>query len=172
MRLKWLHALSNRLLWYACFNNFLIAQCFILRRFYHPAERYIWMRNRNSELTYSTFQLKFSPLVNKMRSHFLFLVIDKSWTSFYHLVVRLMRPTDLQQVVPTNLISSARNESLKARCNLLWTESITLVGTTCSLLPSSTWEQDDNNLFQNYIDLARTISRTFLYIFQTHSRTS
>ena len=36
-------------------------------------------------------------LVNKMCSHCLFPVINKSC---YHLVTRLMRPTDSQQVVP------------------------------------------------------------------------
>jgi hypothetical protein len=39
-------------------------------------------------------------------------VVDKSGTSCYHLVTRLMRPTDSQQVVPTSLISSARNKLL------------------------------------------------------------
>jgi hypothetical protein len=51
-------------------------------------------------------------LVNKMCSHCLFPVVDKSGTSCYHLVTRLMRPTDLQQVVLTSLISSARNQLL------------------------------------------------------------
>jgi hypothetical protein len=51
---------------------------------------------------------KKSHLPTKMRSHCLFPVVDKSGTSCYHLVTRLMRPTDLQQVVPTSLISSAR----------------------------------------------------------------
>jgi hypothetical protein len=52
----------------------------------------------------------FSQLINKMCSHCLFPVVDKSGTSYYHLVTRLMRPTDSQQVVPTSLISSARNK--------------------------------------------------------------
>jgi hypothetical protein len=43
----------------------------------------------------------------KMRSHCLFAVVDKSGTSCYQLVTRLMRPTDSQQVVSTSLISSA-----------------------------------------------------------------
>jgi hypothetical protein len=50
-----------------------------------------------------------SQVVNKMC---LFPVVDKSGTSCYHLVTRLMRPTDSQQVVPTSLISSARNKLL------------------------------------------------------------
>jgi hypothetical protein len=53
-----------------------------------------------------------SQLVNKMCSQCLFPVFDKSGTSCYHLVTRLMRPTDSQQVVPTSLISSARNKFL------------------------------------------------------------
>ena len=53
-----------------------------------------------------------SQLVNKMCSHCLFPVVDKSGTSCYHLGTRLMRPTDSQQVVPTSLISSARNKLL------------------------------------------------------------
>ena len=50
-------------------------------------------------------------LVNKICQHCLFPV-DKYGTSCYHLVARLMRPTDSQQVVPTILISSARNKLL------------------------------------------------------------
>jgi hypothetical protein len=46
---------------------------------------------------------KISQLVNKMCSHCLFPVVDKSGTSCYHLVTRLMRPTDSQQVVPTRI---------------------------------------------------------------------
>jgi hypothetical protein len=38
--------------------------------------------------------VKSSQLVNKMCSHCLFPVVDKSGTSCYHLVTRLMRPTD------------------------------------------------------------------------------
>jgi hypothetical protein len=44
--------------------------------------------------------------------HSFFPVVDKSGTSCYHLVTRLTRPTDSQQVVPTSLISSARNKLL------------------------------------------------------------
>jgi hypothetical protein len=51
---------------------------------------------------------KKSHFPTKMRSHCLFPVVDKSGTSCYHLVTRVMRPTDSQQVVPTSLISSAR----------------------------------------------------------------
>ncbi len=40
------------------------------------------------------------------------IVEHKSGTSCYHLVTRLMRPTDSQQVVPTSLITSARNKLL------------------------------------------------------------
>jgi hypothetical protein len=38
--------------------------------------------------------VKIAQLVNKMCSHCLFPVVDKSGTSCYHLVTRLMRPTD------------------------------------------------------------------------------
>jgi hypothetical protein len=38
--------------------------------------------------------VKSSQLVNKMCSHCLFRVVDKSGTSCYHLVTRLTRPTD------------------------------------------------------------------------------
>jgi hypothetical protein len=48
----------------------------------------------------------------------LFPVVEKSGTSCYHLVTRLMRPTDSQQVVPTSLISSA--------CNKLFNKLITI----------------------------------------------
>ena len=58
----------------------------------------------------STSRVKISQLVNKICSHCLFPVVDKSGTSCYHLVTRLMRPTESQQVVPTSLISSARNK--------------------------------------------------------------
>jgi hypothetical protein len=66
----------------------------------------------------------------------LFPVVDKSGTSCYHLATRLMRPTDSQQVVPTSLISSARNKLLtywwrQSRSNLLRAACISLVGTTC-----------------------------------------
>ena len=37
----------------------------------------------------------------------LFPVVDKSGTSYSHLLKRLTRPTDSQQVVPTSLISFA-----------------------------------------------------------------
>ena len=44
-------------------------------------------------------------------------VVDKSGTSCYHLLTRVMRPTDSQQVVPTSLISGlisyARNKLLR-----------------------------------------------------------
>ena len=43
---------------------------------------------------------------------FLFQIFDKSKTSCYHLVTRLMRPTDLQQAVSTTRNKSARNKLL------------------------------------------------------------
>ena len=41
--------------------------------------------------------IKISQLVNKMCSHCLFPVVDKSGTSCYHLVTMLMTVTDSQQ---------------------------------------------------------------------------
>ena len=61
---------------------------------------------------------------------------DKSETSFYHLVARLMTVTDLLQVFPTRLIQAVRNKLLRA-CrhqlvnNLLRADDIRLVGKTC-----------------------------------------
>jgi hypothetical protein len=51
-----------------------------------------------------------------MCSHCLFPVVDKSGTSCYHLVTRLSRLTDSRQVVPTSLISSARNKLSTSWC--------------------------------------------------------
>jgi hypothetical protein len=61
---------------------------------------------------------------------------DKSGTSCYHLVTRLMTVTDLLQVVPTRLIQAVRNKLLRACChqlvnNVLRADVIRLVGTTC-----------------------------------------
>ena len=61
---------------------------------------------------------------------------DKSGTSCYHLVTRLMTVTDLLQVVPTRLIQAVRNKLLRACChqlvnNLLRADDIRHVGTTC-----------------------------------------
>ena len=61
---------------------------------------------------------------------------DKSGTSCYHLVTRLMTVTDLLQVVPTRLIQAVRNKLLRACChqlvnNVLRADDIRLVGTTC-----------------------------------------
>jgi hypothetical protein len=96
----------------------------------------LFVRSRQ-QTSFGFLRLKISQFVNKMCSHCLFPVVDKSGTSCYHLVTRLMRPTDSQQVVPTSLISSARNKLLtswwqQARSNLLRTACISLVGTTCS----------------------------------------
>jgi hypothetical protein len=80
---------------------------------------------------------KISHRVNKMCSHCLFPLVDESGTSCYHLATMLTRPTDSQQVIPTSLISSARNKLLtswyqQARSNLLQKSCIIFVGTTCS----------------------------------------
>jgi hypothetical protein len=61
---------------------------------------------------------------------------DKSGTSWYHLVTRLMTVTDLLQVVPTRLIQAVRNKLLRACChqlvnNLSRADDIGLIETTC-----------------------------------------
>jgi hypothetical protein len=61
---------------------------------------------------------------------------DKSGTSCYHLVTKLMTVTDLLQVVPTRLIQAVRNKLLRACChqlvnNLLRADDIRLVETIC-----------------------------------------
>jgi hypothetical protein len=61
---------------------------------------------------------------------------DKSETSCYHLVTRLMTVTDLLQVAPARLIHAVRNKLLRACChqlvnNLLRADDIRLVGETC-----------------------------------------
>ena len=77
---------------------------------------------------------------------------DKSGTSCYHLVTRLMTVTDLLQVVPTRLIPAVRNKLLRACChqlvnNLLRDISDLLEQLVASLLASSILLEDDNNLF-------------------------
>jgi hypothetical protein len=54
----------------------------------------------------------------KMCSHCLFPVVNKSGTSCYYLVTRLVRPTNSQRLVRTSLISSARNKRLTSSMNL------------------------------------------------------
>ena len=82
---------------------------------------------------------------------------DKSGTSCYHLVTRLITVTDLLQVViPTRLLQAVRNKLLRACChqhvnNLLSAHDIRLVGTACYEsvgLINLVISQDDNNLFQ------------------------
>jgi hypothetical protein len=51
---------------------------------------------------YTRKNLTYMQLVNKMCSHCLFPVVHKSGTSCYHVVKRLMGPTDSQQIVPTS----------------------------------------------------------------------
>jgi hypothetical protein len=75
---------------------------------------------------------------------------DKSGTSCYHLVTRLMTVTDLLQVVPTRLIQAVRNKLLRACCHQL----------VASLLASSTLLQDDNNLFQTFQQLGTSSANT------------
>ena len=49
-------------------------------------------------------------MIGTYRGLIVFVLLDKSGTSCYHLVTRLMRSTDSQEVVPTSLISSARGK--------------------------------------------------------------
>ena len=74
-------------------------------------QEHTWLKLKQSQVSSNKLcqvHLKyFTQFVNKMCSHCLFPVVDKSGTSCYHLVTRLMRQTDSQQVVPTSLISSA-----------------------------------------------------------------
>jgi hypothetical protein len=57
-------------------------------------------------ITMCSLVLRFSLLVPSC--------CDKSGTSCYHLVTRLMTVTDLLQVVPTRLIQAVRNKLLRA----------------------------------------------------------
>jgi hypothetical protein len=88
---------------------------------------------------------------------------DKSGTSCYHLVTRLMTATDLLQVVPTSLIQAVRNKLLRVcchqlvtcrRCQTCWNKF------AASLLASSTLLQDDDNLFQTCQQLGTSSART------------
>jgi hypothetical protein len=67
----------------------------------------------------------------------------------------LTRPTDSQQVVPTSMISSARNKLLtswwqQARIATCYEQPVLVLleQLVANLLPSSTLWQGDNNLFQ------------------------
>jgi hypothetical protein len=61
-------------------------------------------------------------VVKPIQDVFTLLVLsccDKSGTSCYHLVTRLMTVTDLLQVVPTKPIQAVRNKLLRACCHQL-----------------------------------------------------
>ena len=77
-----------------------------------------------------------------MYPQYLFPVVDKSGTSCYHFVTRLMTATDSQQVVPTNLISSSRNndDKLVPTCHEqpVFNSPVGISLVVASLLPSST----------------------------------
>jgi hypothetical protein len=75
---------------------------------------------------------------------------DKSGTSCYSLVTRLMTVADLLQVVPTRLIQAVRNKLLRACCHQFVTR----------LLASSTLLQDDNNLFRTCLQLGTSSANT------------
>jgi hypothetical protein len=62
---------------------------------------------------------------------------DKSGTSCYHIVTRLMTVTDLLQFVPIGRIQAVCNKLLPACChqlvnNLLRADDIRCIGTTCA----------------------------------------
>ncbi len=90
----------------------------------------------------------------------------------YHLVTRLMRVTDLLQVVPTRLIQAVRNKLLRACChqlvnNLLRADEVRLVGTTCCE------SVDLINLFQTCPQLGTSSPNTSvrcLHIYWCHHR--
>ena len=84
---------------------------------------------------------------------------DKSGTSCYHLVTRLMTVTDLLQVVPTRLIQAVRSNKLLTTCYVK-TISDLLEQLDVSLLASSTLLQDDNNLFQTCQQLGTSSANT------------
>ena len=90
---------------------------------------------------------------------------DKSGTSCYHLVTRLMRPTHSQEV-GHSLIQAVSKKLLRAYCYLLvvnfnkQTMSKLLEQLVASLLASSTLLQDDNNLLQTCQQLATSSANT------------
>ena len=123
------------------------------------------------------FALQYKQVVTRLLSSryqdvFALLVpscCDKSGTSCYHLVSRLMTVTDLLQVVPTRLIQAVRNKLLRACCHLLVNNLLRTVLQTiselleqlvASLLASSTLLQDDNNLFQTCQQLGTSSANT------------
>ncbi len=98
---------------------------------------------------------------------------DKSGTSCYHLVTRLMTVTDMPQVVPTILIQAVRNELLRACChqlvNNLLRVDVQLYGISDFLehdLSRDCWShqpcsvQDDSNLFQTCQQLGTSGANT------------
>jgi hypothetical protein len=106
----------------------------------------------------------------------LFRVVEKSGTSCYHLVTRLMRSADSQQVVSISLISSACNKMIptSSYSNVLRTtdlyERISLVGkiyrhqprnkviTTCSRLVTTTrGTSSANTSYRPVIGLTTTL---------------
>ncbi len=78
---------------------------------------------------------------------------DKSETSCYHLVTRLMTVTDLLQVVPTRLIQACLYNKLllayyyQSGNNLIRANISDLLEQLVASLFSSTLLQDDDNLF-------------------------
>jgi hypothetical protein len=105
--------------------------------------------------------------------------VDKSGTSFYRLVTRLMRPIDSQQVVPTSLISSAHdNKLMTTSSSQLVTNSLYILAllyqvcyshqscnkvvTTCSRLLTTTGNKQCEHILTSawQLDLVTTCLRT------------
>jgi hypothetical protein len=91
---------------------------------------------------------------------------DKSGTSCYHLVTRLMTVTDLLQVDPTRLIQVFVTSCYELDViNLLTTCYVQTISDlleqlVASLLASSTLLQDDNNLLQTCQQLGTSSTNT------------
>ena len=113
--------------------------CLDLKRYCHLRMADLYTHVKTLKLSQICKQVVARLLSSRYQDVFALLVpscCDKSETSCYHLVTRLMTVTDLLQVVPTRLIQAVRNKLLRACChqlvnNLLRADDIRLVGTTC-----------------------------------------
>jgi hypothetical protein len=109
-------------------NNLCVFTCVVCSTHVKTHELFQICKQVVTRLLLSRYQDVFALLVPSC--------CDKSETSCYHLVTRLMTVTDLLQVVLTRLIQTVRNKLLRACChqlvnNLLRGDDIRLVGTTC-----------------------------------------
>jgi hypothetical protein len=85
---------------------------------------------------------------------------DKSGTSCYHLVTRLMTATVLLQVVPTRLIQAVSSQVATSLLSISG-----LLELVASLLTPSTLLQDDNNLFQTCQHASCQQAVRFLHVY-------